>query len=277
MNTLVPSTLYIHRFGHAASHKHSRSGRRLFTEMDREVTAGFYEEEIMQLISRYAKRIDVAGDCVEYIYSNTISRIGGLVLSVLATLRIAGGEMWQAPGPYWAGQDQRAAAPYFSYLHQHVYQAPPHHPNNYHHWPYPNQEPLQTSSKWHQHPEDPILQAQLKQAAEGHPQAEVEQSTQAPTEQTQPKGSIVDYSSGIAPDGSYSYKYETADGISRQETGIMKSVEGVAGGVREVRGSYSYPSPDGRVVTVHYIADESGYRTRTQHTPRDQHERDPHL
>lgn len=55
----------------------------------------------------------------------------------------------------------------------------------------------------------------------------------------------------VNPDGSYSYNWETSNGIQAQESGV--------GGV-QASGSFSYTSADGVPVAISYIADENGYQ-----------------
>ena len=53
------------------------------------------------------------------------------------------------------------------------------------------------------------------------------------------------------------FRYETENGIKAQEQGELKD----AGSDNEklsVTGSYSYTDPDGRLISVQYIADEYG-------------------
>lgn len=62
------------------------------------------------------------------------------------------------------------------------------------------------------------------------------------------------YTNNINGDGSYSFRYSTNGGMSRQESGSD------TGSGYRVEGSYSYIAPDGVTYTVHYIADGRGYR-----------------
>ncbi|XP_054263940.1 endocuticle structural glycoprotein SgAbd-1-like isoform X2 [Macrosteles quadrilineatus] len=68
-------------------------------------------------------------------------------------------------------------------------------------------------------------------------------------------------------DGSYKASYETGNNIVAEETGFLKNV-----GVKDQEalvqhGSYSYTSPDGQLITVHYTADEGGFRAEGAHLP----------
>ncbi|KAL1494871.1 hypothetical protein ABEB36_010388 [Hypothenemus hampei] len=68
---------------------------------------------------------------------------------------------------------------------------------------------------------------------------------------------------GISP---YSYSYETSNGIVASETGQLEK-EGTENEALSVRGSFSYPGPDGVVLTVNYIADENGFQPVGDHLP----------
>ncbi|XP_018563932.1 pupal cuticle protein 20-like [Anoplophora glabripennis] len=64
-----------------------------------------------------------------------------------------------------------------------------------------------------------------------------------------------------AGDGSYSYAYETADGIAAQEEGSLR------GEAQLAHGSYSYTSPEGEQVSIQYTADENGFQPQGSHLP----------
>ncbi|KAF2890749.1 hypothetical protein ILUMI_15424 [Ignelater luminosus] len=57
----------------------------------------------------------------------------------------------------------------------------------------------------------------------------------------------------------YNFKFETSDGILREEHGEISDPES-DNAILRVRGSYSYITPDGRMFTVRYTADDQGYR-----------------
>ncbi|CAG2054434.1 unnamed protein product [Timema podura] len=87
---------------------------------------------------------------------------------------------------------------------------------------------------------------------------------------TQPPQAVVPilaYSNDVSPDGSYSYSYQTGNGISAQEQGYLKN-SGIKDQEAEtVQGSYSYTAPDGTPITVTYTADENGYQAQGAHLP----------
>lgn len=64
----------------------------------------------------------------------------------------------------------------------------------------------------------------------------------------------------------FEHSYETADGISKQESGVMTN-QGTEDEAPSVRGSYSYTAPDGTLITVNYIADKDGFRAEGAHLP----------
>ncbi|XP_017775293.1 PREDICTED: pupal cuticle protein 20-like [Nicrophorus vespilloides] len=65
-------------------------------------------------------------------------------------------------------------------------------------------------------------------------------------------------------DGSYKFEFETENKISQQETGELKN-DGSQEGAQSVEGSYSYMGDDGKTYTVHYVADENGFRPVGDH------------
>jgi len=56
----------------------------------------------------------------------------------------------------------------------------------------------------------------------------------------------------------WSYSFETTNGIRTEVEGSPRTVDGADTPVSVMRGSYSYPGPDGRTYTVDWIADETG-------------------
>ncbi|XP_046734484.1 uncharacterized protein LOC124404421 [Diprion similis] len=60
-------------------------------------------------------------------------------------------------------------------------------------------------------------------------------------------------------DGEYSFSFETADGVQREEVGKLKKVGDEL--VTVVQGRYSYSSPEGLAIDVRYTADENGARS----------------
>ncbi|XP_053964690.1 endocuticle structural glycoprotein ABD-4 [Anastrepha ludens] len=59
-------------------------------------------------------------------------------------------------------------------------------------------------------------------------------------------------------DGTYTYSYETENGIQAEERGVAVKV-GTEEQKEVVEGSYSFVTPDGMRVIVKYTADENGY------------------
>lgn len=53
--------------------------------------------------------------------------------------------------------------------------------------------------------------------------------------------------------------YETSNGITRNEEGVLKPGEGDAEGVLAVSGSTSWTAPDGKKYEISFTADETGY------------------
>ncbi|GBP89589.1 Endocuticle structural glycoprotein SgAbd-2 [Eumeta japonica] len=83
---------------------------------------------------------------------------------------------------------------------------------------------------------------------------------QAPTEPIP----IVRQESQVNGDGSYSYSYETGNGINAEQQGDLKKVGDVE--ALEVKGQFQYPS-DGENIQLTYTADENGFHPQGAHLP----------
>ncbi|NP_001036828.1 larval cuticle protein LCP-22 precursor [Bombyx mori] len=71
----------------------------------------------------------------------------------------------------------------------------------------------------------------------------------------------VKFGNEINPDGSYTYFYETNNGIAAQEQGVPRNLGGNPPAVPVVaQGSFSWTSPEGVPISVNYVADENGYQ-----------------
>ncbi|XP_015180887.1 PREDICTED: endocuticle structural glycoprotein SgAbd-2-like [Polistes dominula] len=77
-------------------------------------------------------------------------------------------------------------------------------------------------------------------------------------------------SNGPEPDGSYSFSFETGNGIRVNEKGEpRKSVQQNPENEYPlyVQGSYQYPSSDGSEISLTYVADENGFQPQGDHLP----------
>ncbi|KAL1138371.1 hypothetical protein AAG570_008435 [Ranatra chinensis] len=78
---------------------------------------------------------------------------------------------------------------------------------------------------------------------------------------------IVSYVNDHNFDGSYRYSYETGNGISVNEQGVVKNPGQKDLEAMTAQGSFSYTAPDGQVITVRWVADENGFRPEGAHLP----------
>lgn len=107
----------------------------------------------------------------------------------------------------------------------------------------------------------PIQQAApqptIQVAPQGVPVATSAQLTAAAAPAV-PQVPPANFVSGSSPDGSTVFGFQTLDGQTRSES------HGADG---SVRGSYSFVDPHGKPVTVHYVADQQGFRTSQEPIP----------
>ncbi|EFX63219.1 hypothetical protein DAPPUDRAFT_67262, partial [Daphnia pulex] len=79
---------------------------------------------------------------------------------------------------------------------------------------------------------------------------------------------IVSSNSEMNADGSYSFDFESADGTKVSESGSQKQVGAKPEDIGTVsKGSYSFTTPDGVVLTVNWVADENGFQATGDHLP----------
>lgn len=71
---------------------------------------------------------------------------------------------------------------------------------------------------------------------------------------------------GPNPDGSYSYSYQTGNGIQAQEQGQLAQISKDEDAI-QVQGSFSYTADDGSPIGLSYIADENGFQPKGDHLP----------
>ncbi|KAG8233378.1 hypothetical protein J437_LFUL005840 [Ladona fulva] len=78
---------------------------------------------------------------------------------------------------------------------------------------------------------------------------------------------IVRQSQDVGFDGTFTYSYETANGIVVEQSGYLKNAGQKDQEAQVMQGSYSYPGPDGKPLTVRYFADETGFHAEGDHLP----------
>ncbi|XP_037928792.1 pupal cuticle protein Edg-78E-like [Teleopsis dalmanni] len=66
------------------------------------------------------------------------------------------------------------------------------------------------------------------------------------------------FKSDLKEDGSYTYQYDTSNGIAAQESGV---------GGYYASGSSAYYSPEGQLIQLTYTADENGFHPSGEHLP----------
>ncbi|XP_022816498.1 endocuticle structural glycoprotein SgAbd-5-like isoform X2 [Spodoptera litura] len=76
---------------------------------------------------------------------------------------------------------------------------------------------------------------------------------------------IVDYVNNNDGAGNYNFRFETSNGLKRQENGVVFN-QGQEDEYIQVQGSYSYIDTKGRLVNVIYRADRDGYHLQEKET-----------
>uniref|UniRef100_A0A1B6LB64 Uncharacterized protein n=1 Tax=Graphocephala atropunctata TaxID=36148 RepID=A0A1B6LB64_9HEMI len=67
-------------------------------------------------------------------------------------------------------------------------------------------------------------------------------------------------------DGSFSYDFQTENGISAQARGHLKN-PGTTAEAQVIQGQFSYTAPDGTPITTRYYADDTGFHAEGAHLP----------
>ncbi|XP_075232986.1 endocuticle structural glycoprotein SgAbd-2-like [Lycorma delicatula] len=139
---------------------------------------------------------------------------------------------------------------------------------------HPTQLPFVQTQQHRQYQQNQYQFQQQNEQREQTYQEEQQQEQQKPVFRATAEGlnppkdvvPIIAYSNDLTHDGTYSYNYETGDGMSRQESGVMTN-PGTPEEAQSVTGSYSYTAPDGTLIEVNYIADANGFRAEGAHLP----------
>ncbi|XP_012282315.1 endocuticle structural glycoprotein SgAbd-1 [Orussus abietinus] len=87
-----------------------------------------------------------------------------------------------------------------------------------------------------------------------------------PGHETKPVA-ILRQAQDIAPEGTYSFSYETENGIFASESGEPQPVGPDGTPAVVARGQFHYTSPDGTPIAVSYTADENGFHPEGEHLP----------
>ncbi|XP_066145222.1 pupal cuticle protein 20-like isoform X2 [Euwallacea fornicatus] len=80
-----------------------------------------------------------------------------------------------------------------------------------------------------------------------------------------PQFRILRFNNDNSGTGDYSFAFETENQIRQQEVGEQRVIGNEQ--ATNVRGSYSYVTPEGQQISVNYVADENGFRAEGDHLP----------
>lgn len=78
---------------------------------------------------------------------------------------------------------------------------------------------------------------------------------------------IIRQEQDISPDGSYFTRWESANGITFEESGSQKNAGQKDKEAEEVRGSAAWTAPDGQKINIEWLADENGATFQGAHLP----------
>ncbi|KAL3283242.1 hypothetical protein HHI36_006390 [Cryptolaemus montrouzieri] len=78
---------------------------------------------------------------------------------------------------------------------------------------------------------------------------------------------IISQNQEVNFDGSYRSSYETGNGISASEQGVLKNAGNPDAEAEEVQGQVQYTAPDGTPIGLQYIANENGFQPQGAHLP----------
>ncbi|XP_034250005.1 larval cuticle protein 65Ag1-like [Thrips palmi] len=95
--------------------------------------------------------------------------------------------------------------------------------------------------------------------------ASVSSAQQQPSSTPEPIA-IVKLLSDVQPDGTFSYEYETANGIKADARGALNNA-GTENEALVQQGSFSFVADDGVTYSVTWVADENGFQPQGAHLP----------
>ncbi|CAH0558117.1 unnamed protein product [Brassicogethes aeneus] len=138
---------------------------------------------------------------------------------------------------------------------------------------YAQRRPIQAQAEPQQYEDS---QDQYQQPARQAPQQVAQQYQQEPRQKFESTTfiPIIRFDKEQGNDGSYKASWETGNNILAQEEGYVKNLgpnpdskehEDINAQVQQ--GSYSYTAPDGQLISVNYIADETGFHATGDHLP----------
>ncbi|KAJ8942547.1 hypothetical protein NQ318_021949 [Aromia moschata] len=78
---------------------------------------------------------------------------------------------------------------------------------------------------------------------------------------------IISQDAEVNFDGSYRSSYETGNGISANEQGVLKNAGNKDAEAEEVQGGFQYTAPDGTPIQLSYLANENGFQPQGAHLP----------
>ncbi|XP_034249753.1 larval cuticle protein 65Ag1-like [Thrips palmi] len=89
---------------------------------------------------------------------------------------------------------------------------------------------------------------------------------QQPLQATPKPIAILKLASDVQPDGSFTYEYETENGIKADARGALNNA-GTENEALVQQGSFSFVADDGVTYSVTWVADENGFQPQGAHLP----------